>query len=69
MKDIEKIDKRFDILESKLDQIAKKMGMYPKREANVEKWTAIRPFDEDERNRANKRKEINKNEPDYFDGK
>ena len=50
-------------IEIKIDQIAQKLGLFKNRAYK----NTIRPFDEDERNRAAERKEINK--PDSFDGK
>ena len=63
MKDIEEINKRFDILETKIDQIAQKIGLYTNRAYS----DTIRPFDEDERNRAAERKAANTD--DKFDGR
>ena len=63
MKDIEEINKRFDRLETKIDQIAQKIGLYKNRAYS----DTIRPFDEDERNRAAERKAANTD--DKFDGR
>ena len=62
-KDIEEINKRFDRLETKIDQIAQKIGLYKNRAYS----DTIRPFDEDERNRAAERKAANTD--DKFDGR
>jgi len=63
MKDIEEINKRFDRLEAKIDQIAQKIGLYKNRDYS----DTIRPFDESERNRATERKSANTD--DEFDGR
>ncbi len=69
MKDIEEINKRFDRLETKIDHIsgalgiAQKIGLYK----NKAYSDTIRPFDEDERNRAAERKAANTD--DKFDGR
>jgi len=63
MKDIEEINKRFDRLEAKIDQIAQKIGLYKNRDYS----DTIRPFDESERNRAAERKSANTD--DEFDGR
>ena len=66
MKDIEEINKRFDRLETKIDQIAQKIGLYKNRAYS----DTIRPFDESERNRAAERKEANSlKKKDPYDGK
>ena len=66
VKELEYINKRFDRIETKIDQIAQKMGLYKNRAYS----DTIRPFDESERNRAAERKEANSlKKKDPYDGK
>jgi len=64
--EIEDINKRFDRIETKIDQIAQKMGLYKNRAYS----DAIRPFDDSERNRASEKKEANSlKKEDPYDGR
>ena len=73
--EIEDINKKFTKLEAKIDQIARKVGLYLNRaydeeEDNTKQKTNIRPFDESERNRASEKKEANSlKKEDPYDGR